>query len=175
MSVIGHSVESIKSIFAPHKAVSSFRSYNAFHSGVADGLKGSLFNAPFIGFEVGSAQRGEQLATLSGKTTGLLTYPALSGIAAAGVAMIPGINVAAAALVGSILVMYPASLLEDSVTKKVKWLNETGKRISHLELGGSYKDTSYAQRVRQQSLIELSGAHGPARRYLGQEGLINHR
>jgi hypothetical protein len=173
---IGHITHSLKEFFKPdHSPASKFKSFRAAKVGLRDGFKGNMLNIPFIAFEAGSAQRGEQLATVTGRVGGMLTYPALSAAFAMGVAMIPGVNVGAAALAASLLAMYANSLLEDSAIRKIKWLNDKGKSIRHLELGGRYQDTNYAQKMRQTAMAELSSAQAPSRRYLGNEAIFAHR
>jgi hypothetical protein len=171
MSLLTHAQHGIKQLI--HEDV-KFRPAKAFGIGLRDGLKGNALNVPFIAMEVASAQRGEQMATLTGRVGGILTYPVFAGVLAAGIAMIPGVNVAAG-LIGAMIAMYPNGLLEDSVIRKVKWLNTTGKNIRHLEVGGAYQDTNLAAHQRQIAMMELSSAIQPARRFLGQEGLAFHK
>ena len=177
MSSILHSVHSVKhaieDVIDDQKTL-KYRPGRAFGHTFKSGFQGNLLSVPFIAFEVGTAQRGEQVGTLVGQTTGILTYPVFAGIIAAGVAMIPGVNVAAG-LIAGIVAMYPNSLLQESVTRKINWLGQTGKNIRHLETGGSYQDTDYAARARQSHMMELSSASAPMRRYLGNEARIHHR
>lgn len=155
--------------------LTGFKPVNAFYKGISDGSKGNLMFMPLVAYEVGTAQRGEQIATASGRIGGMMTYPALAGFAAAGIALIPGVNLAAAGILAGIVAMYPNSLLENSVIRKINWLSQTGKNIRHAELGGSYFDTDYAKNTRQLHMQELSSAIQPARRYLGSEAIFRHR
>jgi hypothetical protein len=154
MSIFLHTIHGIKETVTTNVRNQPFK---AFGNELKTGFKGSLLSIPFIAFEAGTSQRGE-----------------LAGVMAAGLAMIPGVNLAVG-LVASIAAMYPNGLLEESVIRKVNWLSQTGKDIRHLELGGKYVDSDYARHQRQIASMEMSSAMGASRKYLGQEGLIHHR
>jgi hypothetical protein len=171
MSIITHAVAGIKSTV---KENVKYQPGKAFGNELKTGFKGSLLSIPFIAFEAGYAQRGELSGTLVGRSVGICTYPVLAGVMAAGLAMIPGVNVAVG-LVASLAAMYPNGLLEESVIRKVNWLTKTGKSIRHLEIGGQYVDSDYAKHQRQIASMELSSATGATRRFLGNEALVFHR
>jgi hypothetical protein len=171
MSIFLHTIHGIKETVTTNVRNQPFK---AFGNELKTGYKGSLLSIPFIAFEAGTSQRGELAGTLAGRAVGVCTYPLLAGVMAAGLAMIPGVNLAVG-LVASIAAMYPNGLLEESVIRKVNWLSQTGKDIRHLELGGKYVDSDYARHQRQIASMEMSSAMGASRKYLGQEGLIHHR
>lgn len=151
------------------------RSSKAFYSAFRWGATGNLISVPFIAFEVANAQRGEVLPTAAGTVGGLMSYPVISGVLAAGLTLIPGVGPAAATVMASLLALYPSSRVEQNVTRGFRTLTDIGRNVRHLEFGGNYIDTASAQQERMNALQEMSGSFQTSRRYLGQEAAIMHR
>jgi hypothetical protein len=151
------------------------RPSKAFWRGVDWGAGGNMLGLPFIAYEVGTAQRGEMLPTAAGRTMGLMTYPALSGVIAFGLAMIPGVNVATAGIAAGLMAMYPNGVLEDGMSRGIRAITDTAKQIRHIEMGGSYQDSQSAEQQRMRALQEMGGAMQTSRRWLGQEAVFFHR
>ena len=138
------------------------------------GAEGALLGLPFIAMEAGMAQRGEVLPTIASRSLGLVSYPAISGLTAAGLTLLfPELR--AAGFLGGMLGMYPDALVQGSMLRGFRGLTEAARHTRHLEFGGTYQDTDVAQSHRQTALAEMSGAVAASRRYLGQEAALFHR
>lgn len=147
----------------------------AFYTGMRTGGEGNMLGVPFIGYEMAHAQRGEMMATLTGRTVGLFTYPVVTGATLAVMTMIPGINLVAYPMAAALLAAFPNTMLEDKIIGGISFLNQTGRRIRRLEVGGDFEDSESAYATRQRSLHDLTGTMQASRRYLGQEALLMHR
>lgn len=153
----------------------AMRSTKAFYTAFRWGAGGQLLSLPFIAYEAANADRGEMLASTSGSVSGLMSYPILSGVIAGGLALIPGIGVTAAAVMGAIAAIYPSGQVDKLASQGFRMLNNMGRNVRHLEFGGNYQDSETAQRERQLAIQEMSAAFQTSRRYLGQEARIMHR
>lgn len=151
------------------------RSQSSFFSGLSYGAKGTPINGILAAFEVAEAERGQKVPTLLGKTAGIMAYPVLTGIATVGLSLIPGIGTGAAVFMSLFLAGYESDLLGNSISRKIKTFTEFGKRVRHLEMGGSYIDTELARRQRLLAIQDINATMIPRRRYLGQEALLMHR
>jgi hypothetical protein len=146
----------------------------AMWKGMRLGTDGALLGLPFIALETGLAQRGEVLPTATARTAGLVTYPAISGLMAAGLTLaFPGLRFAG--FLGGVAAMYPDALVQDSLLRGLKTVTAAARNLRQLQVGGSYRDTEFAQMARLRALTEMSGALGASRRYLGQEAALMHR
>jgi hypothetical protein len=145
-----------------------------FWKGMQWGAEGSMIGLPLIAMETGMAQRGEMLPTIAARTTGLVTYPAMTGLLAAGLTVFfPELR--AAGFIGGVLGMYPDALVQDGLLRGIRTMTASARAVHHLETGGTYQDTELAQRQRMSALTEMSGAVSTGRRYLGQEAALLHR
>lgn len=151
------------------------RPASAFWSGFRWGADGNMLSLPFIAYEAATAQRGEVIPTATGRVAGLMAYPALAGVMAAGVAMMPGVGVAAAGLIAGLMALYPNALLEDGISRRIRVLSNAARQVRRLEMGGAYEDTETAQRQRMLAVQEMSSTMQISRRYLGQEARLFHR
>lgn len=164
--------------FLQKSAKAKLPASKAFWHGVKDAGTGNLLGLPFIALEVGSAQRGEQVPILMGRGAGLMTYPAMTGIMAAGATMVAetlGFAIPAVGIFASLAALYPDSCVQNTIIRSVKVLNATARQVNHLEFGGSYQDSETAQSMRLRGLQEMSGAIGNSRGFLGQEAAFMHR
>lgn len=152
-----------------------FKSKSAFFRGFDEGRSGILWSVPLTALELSVAQRGEIVPTMTGRAAGMVSYPLLSGAISAGLAMIPGVNVATASMMAMFLAMYPNSAFESGISRSVRFLNDWGRQVRHLEFGGQYQDTETAFQQRQLAAQAITAAMPAARRYLGQEALFFHR
>jgi hypothetical protein len=157
------------------KPATQMSTRQAFWSGMKAGADGNMLGLPFVAYEMGTAQRGEMLATATGRVTGLCTYPVTAGLTLAMLSAIPGVNVVAYPIVAAILAQFPNSYLENKIISGIRTLNQAGRRIRRLEVGGDFEDSESASAARQRSLRELTGTMQTSRRYLGQEALFMHR
>lgn len=145
-----------------------------FFHGMKFGAEGSLVFAPLIAYEIGAAQRGEVLPTAAARTAGLVTFPVMNGLAAGALKfLIPGMP--AVGFIGGLLAFYPDSVIQDSIMRGVRTVTEAGRRLRRLETGQWYQDTILAQNQRQAAVMEMSGALGASRQYLGNEAALMHR
>lgn len=155
-------------------AAASGRSSRAFWKGMQWGAEGALIGLPFIALEAGLAHRGEVVPTAMARTAGLVTYPALSGLTSAALTVLfPELR--GAAFLGGLLGMYPDAMVQGGLLRGVRFMTDAARQTRHLEFGGTYQDSEFAQSQRRTALTEMSGALAASRRYLGQEAALLHR
>lgn len=147
----------------------------AFVEGTKAGADGNMLSLPFIAYEVGHAQRGEAISVATGRLSGLVTYPVMTGLTLAVMAAIPGVNLAATPFIAAAIASFPNTMLEDKVISGVRLITDTARQIRRLEFGGSYQDSTSAQAIRELGIRELTGTMQSSRRYLGQEAALLHR
>lgn len=136
---------------------------------------GFAIGATLTAFQAAQAQRGEKLATMGGQGLGLIAYPAIAGVASAGLCLIPGIGPGLAAFMGVLLAAYPDEILSNNATRAIRTFSNANKAVRHLEMGGSYKDSEIAIRQRYNAINDMNASLLPGRRFLGQEALLMHR
>jgi hypothetical protein len=147
---------------------------SSFWKGMGFGAEGSMLGLPFIAMEAGMAQRGEVVPTLVARSAGLVTYPAISGVIAGGLALaFPQLKYVG--FLASVVGMYPDSLVQEGLLHGLRLATDAARHLRHLEMGGTYQDSVLAQSQRMTALTEMSGAIGAGRRYLGQEAALMHR
>ena len=150
----------------------------AFWSGAKFGVFGSVASIPFVAYEASNAQRGEVVPTVLGRTVGMAAFPALSGALAAGGATTAAALGLSVPFIGAFAVLasiYPEIMIGNIARQGVREITGLGQQVRHLEFGGHYTDTETAQRLRMQSVYEMSGANSAARHYLGQEAYFLHK
>lgn len=147
----------------------------SFWGGIKAGQSIGYAGAAMIGFQAATAERGAFLPSLAGQSVALGASIPLTGFASAAVSLIPGIGPAAAILIGSVLADYGEYRFGSALIKKFRQFSEIDKKIRHLEMGGSYKDSEINQRQRFLAIQDMNASMIPGRRFLGQEALLMHR
>lgn len=147
----------------------------AFLGGVGLGALGTVQDIALIGFQASNAGRGGFVPSIVGQSTAIGLGIPISGFAAAGLSLIPGVGPLAAALIASTLSGYAELRFGSALIKKLRVFTNLNRQIRHLEMGGSYVDSELAQRQRFLALQDMNSAMIPSRRYLGQEARLMHR
>ncbi len=147
----------------------------AWLGGVGYGTFSLSTGMAMVGFQAKRAGRGGFVSAVVGQTAAAAVGIPLAGFAAAGLCLIPGVGPVAAAAVGGLLSDYAELRIGTQFVKAVRYFTDTAKRIRHLEMGGSYKDSELAQRQRFFAIHDMNATMIPNRRYLGQEASFLHR
>jgi len=135
------------------------RDKNAFLGGV-----------PQIAFSSLHMQRGEVLPTFAGNSLGIASYPVLSAvITPLARFMLPVGTTAAAPVVGALLAVNAAYRVGLLTRQTVKYMQQFGYKLRHIEMGGDYKDTETALALRMRAVSEMNSAMSYSRRWLGNE------
>lgn len=146
-----------------------------FGRGVQWGADGSLFSVPLIAFSAATAQRGEKLSAATAAASSIATFPAIQGVIAAGLSLIPGIGQGGAIFLSMFAAAYPSGLVDTFVSRSVRTFSQFGLKQRRLETGQSWVDTEFAAQTRYNAQMELSASIQSTRRYLGQEAQILHQ
>lgn len=132
---------------------------------------GAFFGGvPQIAFASARTQHGEVLSTFIGNSTGIVSYPFLSGVLA------PAFRFAAptglrftAPLAASVAAIFAAYGVSKAAVAGIRFFQDWGYKLRHIEQGGDYSDTATAAAFRLHAVNEMSSALSYSRRWLGQE------
>lgn len=147
----------------------------SFWGGLTSGASFGVAGIGLVAYQASRSNRGGFVPAIVGQVGAIGVGSILAGVAASGFALIPGIGIAAASVLGALLADYPEYAIGTWMGRKVRLFTDVNKKIRHLEMGGSYQDSQLAHRQRFIALQDMSSAMIPARRYLGQEALLMHR
>lgn len=153
----------------------SQRMQQSFWKGMNYNATGGLADIGLIAFQVNRAGRGSVVPAILGQGFAMIPGTVIAGVASAGLCLIPGIGPVTAAIMGQMLAGYGELRMGAALANPIRMFTGLNKSVRHLEMGGNYKDTEFAQRQRYIALQDMSSAMIPGRRYLGQEALLLHR
>lgn len=77
--------------------------------------------------------------------------------------------------VGEVVGGYAGAELGGLAGKLIENVQETGRHIHHLNVGGGYRDTEQAYTMRQRASMEIGRSLLNARQYLGKEACLMHQ
>lgn len=167
-------MDTLQSIFGKGLTQSQ-KARKAFWGGVGMGQFSSALDMSMIGFQASKAGRGALIQAIVGQSIAIGIGIPLSGFASVAVSLIPGIGPLAAAFIGEGLSAYAELRFGSALIKKIRTFTNLNKTIRHLEMGGSYQDSEFAQRQRFIAIQDMNASMIPGRRYLGNEALLMHR
>lgn len=147
----------------------------AFLGSVGSSVGISVVSMPMIAFQAAKSDKGGFMPAIIGQSMAITAGIPIAGFASAALSLIPGVGPIAAIVIGSLLSDYAEFRIGSALIKKVRLFTNANKRIRHLEMGGSYRDSELAQRQRMIALRDMNAAMIPGRRYLGQESVLMHR
>ena len=143
--------------------------------GFTEGSSGLFYDLPFAALEIANAPRGQAINTALGKSVEYAAFPIVNAASVAVVALLlPEAIAGAVPLAALVLSAVVVGGIRKVADKGIRAFSAIGTRVRHLEMGGNYKDTDTAYTLRMRAISDMNGSMQPARRYLGQEGLIFH-
>lgn len=146
------------------------------HNAQEVGIKGTIWSAPLIPFEIANAPKGYKLSDgLSKSVSDLVITPSFTTIAYIGLAcLVPEIGAGWLVTIAASAIAAPAAaFVETRLNRAFRTFRDYDKTQRRLQLG--YQDSALAQTYRQNALQELTGAFSSSRRYLGNEARFLHR
>lgn len=132
----------------------------------------SLMGVSSVAFASARTHRGEVLPTSAATSVGLASFPALSAVIAPAVrwgALPLSLGAGATGALAALIAIKPAFGLAHATAKGIRWFRDIDYKLRHIELGGSYEDTSTAANLRMRSVRDMSSTFGNSRKWLGQE------
>jgi hypothetical protein len=151
------------------------REAGVFRQALDYGADGSLLTVPVAAVSAAMAPRGEKLTTFAATSSTMVTYPLISAGSAKLISLVPGIGKGTAIFLSMFASLYPAAVVDNAVDRSFRKFSRIGRDMRRLEMGGDFRDTESAARLRSQAVQDMSAALTTGRRFLGQEARLLHR